>query len=166
MSKLIPEKVTLGSITEVMVVLEEDPEKPDNIFFEPSPIHMAQGDMNDDEQEEYMATMGTYSQLKCSFGVFGDSDAVFVNETTIKCLTPSFQEDPEDYSVEEVPFSVSLNGFTFDQDSTDAVFTFEGTGEPMSNLPIVLFIIALGILIAATIVYFNKKYSMPDPNDN
>jgi len=66
---------------EVLVEIDDDPENPDNVFFEPMPVRM-KASAEDEEEEEgtYMATMGSVNQLKCSFGRFGDTDAVFVNE--------------------------------------------------------------------------------------
>ena len=111
-----------------------------------------------------MATMGSFNQLKCSFGRFGDSDAVFVDEHTIKCLTPSVADDPSDIYEEEISFSVAMNGLTFSDegDEDTIVFTFEGTAESMGLLPIVLLIFALGILIAA-VIYFVQQKSLPQP---
>mmetsp|Transcript_47133 Transcript_47133/g.62402 ORF Transcript_47133/g.62402 Transcript_47133/m.62402 type:complete len:107 (-) Transcript_47133:144-464(-) len=106
-----------------------------------------------------MATMGSVNQLKCSFGRFGDSDAVFVDERTIKCVTPSVSDDPNDIGAEEVSFSVSMNGLTFAEEGSEDTlpFTFEGTAEPMGLLPVVLTIFALGILIAAAIYFIQKR---------
>jgi len=92
---------------------------PDNIFFEPMPVRMRpSSDDNEDEEGAYMSTMGTVNQLKCSFGRFGDTDAVYVDERTIKCVTPSVADDPNDVYVEEISLSVSLNGLTFAEEGS------------------------------------------------
>jgi len=119
------------------------------------PIRKLNSEEDEDEEGTYMATMGSFNQLKCSFGRFGDTDAVFVDEHTIKCATPSVSDDPNDIYAEEVSFSVSMNGLTFPEEGEEATkpFVFEGTGEPMGLLPVVLFILALGVLIAA-LIYF------------
>ena len=103
--------------------------------------------------------MGTVNQLKCSFGRFGDSDAVFVDERKIKCITPAVPDDPNDIYQEEIPFSVSMNGLTFAEEGSDEAipFTFEGTAEPMGLLPMVLMILALGVLIGVIIVTVQRS---------
>ena len=102
-----------------------------------------------------MATMGAFNQLKCSFGRFGDTDAVFVDENTIKCATPAISDDPNDIYLEEVSFSVSMNGLTFAEEGSETTlpFVFEGSGEPMGLLPVVLMILAIGVLLAAAIYF-------------
>ena len=59
--------------------------------------------------------------------------------------------------------SVTMNGLTFAEDGSDATipFTFKGTAEPMGLLPVVLFILALGALIAAGIYYAYVKFLHP-----
>lgn len=141
---------------------------PENTFFEPMPTRKMTTDDDDEEEGTYMATMGSFNQLKCSFGRFGDTDAVFVDENTIKCATPSVADDPNDIYAEEVSFSVSMNGLTFPEEGDEATkpFVFEGTGEPMGLLPVVLFIFAIGVLIAACIFYVQKwtmNNSMQNP---
>ena len=78
----------------------------------------------------------------------------------MKCATPSISDDPNDIYMEEISLSVAMNGLTFPDDGSDEsiTFTFEGTGEPMGLLPVVLFIIALGVLIAAVIFYVQKYF--------
>lgn len=147
----------MGDIREITVTIDEDPEFPENVFFEPMPVSRPPKQEGDDEDEEgtFMATMGSFNQLKCSFGRFGDTDAVFVDEHTIKCTTPSVQEDPNEIAIEEIGLSVSMNGMTFaEEDGEETLpFTFEGTAEPMGLLPVVIFILALGVTIAA-FIYF------------
>lgn len=115
-----------------------------------------------------MATMGSVNQLKCSFGRFGDTDAVFVDDRTIKCITPSVPDDPNDIAAEEISFSVSMNGLTFAEEGSDDTipFTFEGTAEPMGLLPVVLMILAIGVLIAAGIYLVKKKFEADMMNNN
>jgi len=114
-SKVVPEKVSVGDIREIVLTIDEDPEMPENVFFEPMPVSRPPRGEDEEEDEEgtFMATMGAFNQLKCSFGRFGDTDAVFVDERTIKCATPSVQDDPNDVAVEEIGLSVSMNGMTF-----------------------------------------------------
>ena len=160
-TKIEPEKISVGEIKEVVVTIEDDPELPENVFFEPMPVRMVH-DSDEDEDGTYMATMGSFRQLKCSFGRFGDTDAVFVDERTVKCATPSVDEDPNDIYQEEVSFSVTMNGMTFPEEGGEGTvpFTFEGTGEASGLLPIVLFILALGLLVAAVIIWFNDWFNL------
>lgn len=78
----------------------------------------------------------------------------------MKCATPSVSDDPNDIYLEEISLSVAMNGLTFPEqgDESTIPFTFEGTGEPMGLLPIVLFILAMGLLIAAIIFYVQKYF--------
>lgn len=161
-SRLEPATIAVGDIKEVRAIIDFDPETPENVFFEPMPVRKVNQDDDDEDSEgTYMATMGAFNQLKCNFGRFGDTDAVFVDEQTIKCTTPSIADDPNDIYVEEISFSVSLNGMTFPEEGEDTTlpFTFEGTGEAAGLLPVVLFIVALGLLIAAFIYYCSASIS-------
>jgi len=140
---------------------------PENVFFEPMPVRMIkQDETEDDLDSSYMNTMQGFNQLKCSFGRFGDTDAVYVDENTMKCATPSIADDPADISIEEISLSVSMNGLTFPEEGSEGTvpFTFEGTAEPTGLLPIVLFIIALGCLIAAGIWYTQRYFESQAQN--
>lgn len=151
----------MGDIREITLTIDEDPEFPENVFFEPMPVGRPPkgDDEEEDEEGTFMATMGAFNQLKCSFGRFGDTDAVFIDERTIKCSTPSVSDDPNEIAVEEIGLSVSMNGMTFaEEDSEETLpFVFEGSAEPMGLLPVVLFILALGVVIAAAIYFIQKK---------
>lgn len=157
-SRIEPEKVSVGDIKQITVYIDADPEMPENTFFEPMPTRKMANDDDDEEEGTYMATMGSFNQLKCSFGRFGDTDAVFVDEYTVKCATPSVSDDPSDIYAEEISFSVSMNGLTFPEEGDEATkpFVFEGTAEPMGLLPVVLFIFAIGVLIAVFIFYVQR----------
>ena len=160
-SRVEPNKVVVGRIQEITVFIDAELDAPENVFFEPMPVRMVKEENSDEDEEGgYMATMRGFGQLKCSFGRFGDTEAVFVDENTLKCATPSVAEDPNDIYMEEVSLSVSMNGLTFanEDDDSNPVFTFEGTGEPMGLLPVVLFILALGLLIASCIylIYYGS----------
>lgn len=68
------------------------------------------------------------NQIKCKFGRFGETLAVYVNETSVKCVTPSVLDDPEDIYRETVDFSIAMNGYDYDYDAISKDFTFIGTG--------------------------------------
>ena len=160
-----PEKIAIGSMSQITVYIDENPDQPENVFFEPLPIRKMANEEDEGEDGTYMATMGSFNQLKCNFGRFGDTDAVFVDEHTVKCATPSIADDPNDIYAEEVSFSVSMNGLTFPEEGAESTkaFVFEGTGEPMGLLPMVLLILALGVLFAALIYYVHQKLSQNQP---
>lgn len=75
------------------------------------------------------------------------------------------QDDPNDVYVEEIGLSVSMNGMTFAEEDSDETlpFTFEGTGEAMGLLPVVIFILVLGLAIAA-FIYFCYYKSLDSSN--
>jgi len=54
-----------------------------------------------------------------------------------------------------------MNGLTFPEEGSETTkpFIFEGTGESMGLLPMVLLILALGVLFAALIYFVHQKLS-------
>jgi len=46
----------------------------------------------------------------CKFGRFGETQGVFINETVIKCVTPSVEDDPDSIYRESVKLLVTMNG--------------------------------------------------------
>jgi len=56
--------IAVGQIREVMVYIDEDPDQPENVFFEPMPLRKVQKSGDDEEEEEdstYMSTMGAFN---------------------------------------------------------------------------------------------------------
>lgn len=94
--------------------------------------------------------------IKCKFGRFGETIAVFVNETTVKCLTPSLLENPEDIYREKVVFSVSMNGYDYPYEINSFAFLFVGTGNWINLGPILVGIFLFGILVGAFILFVQK----------
>lgn len=78
---------------------------------------------------------------------------MFVNKTTIKCVTPSIAEDPEDIWRESVRLTVALNGQDFDEDSSELEVTFVGTGSTLSFWPYVVGTLLIGLLLVALFVF-------------
>lgn len=78
---------------------------------------------------------------------------MYVNKTTIKCITPTVQDDPEDIWRETVRITVALNGQDFDEEQSDADFTFIGTGSTLVFWPYVLGTLLIGLLLVALIVF-------------
>ena len=123
-TKIEPELVEVGRITEVMVAIERDesdtsPESQENVFFEPIP---SQSLRDESEEEDAALQLGSFVMIKCSFGRFGETPAVFVNSTHIRCMTPSVPDDPQDIAVEEVDFLITMNGFDYDLNNSDQKF--------------------------------------------
>jgi hypothetical protein len=74
---------------------------PENVFFEPFPAEasnygFASGGNDNSEASEVAAALLMGNHIKCKFGRFGETLAVYVNETSIKCVTPSVLDEPED----------------------------------------------------------------------
>jgi hypothetical protein len=91
--------------------------------------------------------------IQCSFGEFGLSPGVFINKTTIMCLTPRVNEDPQDYIKEIVPLRVTLNGQDYTEDEEGIDFAFIGTGSALKFWPWILAILLFGLLIVALILF-------------
>lgn len=78
---------------------------------------------------------------------------MYVNKTTIKCITPTVQDDPDSIWRETVRITVALNGQDFDEDSSDVDFTFVGTGSTLVFWPYVVGTLLIGLLLVALIVF-------------
>ena len=85
-----------------------------------------------------------------------------MNETTIKCLTPSITEDPEDIWRETVRITVALNGQDFDDDTSEADLTFVGTGSEYGFWPYVMGTLLIGLLLVAAVVYCSAYFNSKD----
>lgn len=78
---------------------------------------------------------------------------MYINKTTIKCMTPSVSDDPDSIWRESVRITVSLNGQDFDEDNSDVDFTFVGTGSTLVFWPYVIGTLLIGLLLVALIVF-------------
>ena len=103
-----------------------------------------------------LASLGA---IKCRFGRVGETIAVFLNTTHVKCVTPSMIEAPEDVHRETVVFSLSMNGMTFDDDTSSLEYTFVGTGNLIGLKGIVIAILLLAPC-AAGFIYFSQSAAM------
>ena len=56
---------------------------------------------------------GEQTGIMCSFEEFGTSMGMYINETTILCVTPHIQGRPEDYTYHTVKVAVAMNGQDF-----------------------------------------------------
>lgn len=128
-----PDEVEVGKMAEVYVFADDNSE-----FWEPIPTQRG--------------SLGQYG-IECKFGRFGIGVGMYVNKTTIKCVTPSVSDDPDTIWKETVRITVALNGQDFDDDNSDADFTFVGTGSTLVFWPYVIGTLLIGLLLVALIVF-------------
>lgn len=100
-----------------------------------------------------MNALFSTAQIKCRFGRFGVSSAVVINSTSLKCVSPSVTDEPEDIYREKVKFTLAMNGFDFDDETSTNDFIFVGTGYSLGLLPQILGILLIGVFIVAGIVF-------------
>ena len=103
------------------------------------------------------SSIGQYG-IECRFGRFGIGVGMYVNRTTIKCITPSVQDDPDDVWRETVQIEVALNGQDFDEDNSDVDFTFVGTGSTLVFWPYVIGTLLIGLLLVAIVVFCSALF--------
>lgn len=90
--------------------------------------------------------------MKCKFGRFGETNAMFVNQTTVKCTTPATDEPADSIYRETVVVAVAMNGQDYLEDQSTAEFTFVGTAPYISFATILLTLLAIGFVgFAATL---------------
>lgn len=87
--------------------------------------------------------------IMCRFEHFGDSVGMYINSTTILCVSPSNGLKSDDVYREEVQVTVAMNGQDFDPDQSTAYVTFVGTGSDLKLLSIILFCLLAGALLVA-----------------
>ena len=157
-SQIYPEEVEIGLITEVLATIDSSTGI-DNIFFEPVASEVGRYDPSGEiQKDEVVTALFSNTQVKCRFGRFGETLAVVVNSTALKCVTPSVTDDPEDIYREKVKFTIAMNGFDFDDETSTSDFTFIGTGYSLGLLPQILGILLIGVLIIAGIVFIQNYY--------
>lgn len=172
---ITPETINVGEITEVLVTIN-DPElgrllaaqiEDENVFFEPLPSAASSINTSSDGMEgEFEPSLANFSMVKCSFGRFGETAAVIIDPHHLKCTTPSVPDDPADIYMEEIEFSITMNGFDYDLTSEGKrKFTFVGTGQPMGLLPIVIMILLFGVLIAAFVFCVQNSFDVHSMQD-
>jgi len=97
-----PAEVEVGTISEVLVWADENSE-----FFDPvvlnRPVFVG-------EEGNAPLSVGGVGGIMCSFGRFGESQGIFVNETVVKCVTPAVEDDPDSIYRETVRLTVAMNG--------------------------------------------------------
>ena len=125
----LPSESEIGTRTEVYVHAREGTE-----FVQPVPI---EGLPSDD-----------YG-LQCKFGRFGTTPGQLVNSTTVKCVTPSVTDNPEDIYRETVKVVLAQNGQNYNEYESNAQYTFVGTGKQSSFWPWILALVLIFILLIA-----------------
>ena len=75
---------------------------------------------------------------------------MYVNETTIMCVSPRIPGTSDDYYRETVQVAVAMNGQDFNEMQSDAEVTFIGTGSNMKLWHLIIGICLLGLLILAS----------------
>ena len=149
--KVDPIEIEVGKIVEVYLTVAEDSE-----FFDPMPLSPIpdsetikdQSNLSDEQQENKPLSL---SPIKCRFGRFGETNAMYINATYIKCTTPPTDEPPDSIYKETVVLSVAMNGQDFEEDKSELEFTFIGTAPYISFATIMLTLIAIGIIAVAVI---------------
>jgi hypothetical protein len=96
-------------------------------------------------------SIGQYG-IQCQFGRFGIGNGVYINQTTIMCITPSVPDDPESIYRETVAVTVAMNGQDFNEDYSEATFTFVGTGSNLAIWHFILGTLLIGLLVIALVV--------------
>jgi len=94
-------------------------------------------------------------RVSCSFGQFGTSMGMYLNQTTMLCLSPHIAGNSDDYSRHPVTVAIAFNSQDFLEETSSATVTFVGTGSAPSiigyiftTLLIALFLIALMVFIS------------------
>lgn len=149
----------MGTITEIVATIYSADDN--NVFFEPFPAEAGKFDLETIENEAVstVATgllMGNY--IKCKFGRFGETIAVYLNQTTLKCVSPSVLDEPDSIYEEKVQFSIAMNGYDYDYDANNFEFTFVGTGSVLGFCLQTLVILLLGILLIAVIMFVQNYF--------
>jgi hypothetical protein len=85
-----------------MVSIDQSTTGPSNMFFEPIPAEMQQ--FNHESGEDVGPTLAQFSYIACGWGRFGETRAVYINQTHITCTTPSVSDSPNDISSEPITF--------------------------------------------------------------
>jgi uncharacterized membrane protein len=72
---------------------------------------------------------------------------MYVNSTTVLCLSPSMSDRPEDFATETVTVGVAMNGQDFNDETSNASVTFEGTGSSAVIWHFLMVILLLALMI-------------------
>ena len=101
-------------------------------FFEPVPVNRPS------ESETAGPAVGGLGGIMCQFGRFGETQAIYINETVLKCVTPSVDDDPDSIYRETVKLTISMNGQDYEEETSAVDFTFVGTGTYLVFWPFII----------------------------
>jgi hypothetical protein len=142
-----PLEVDVGRVAEVYITAAEDSE-----FFEPMPLAPMRTSDDEGTDADASAAPAPLSAMRCRFGRFGETNAVVINATTIKCTTPPGDDPPDSIYRETVILSVSMNGQDFEEENSGTEFTFVGTAPYISFATIVMTLLAIAFVAYAVTV--------------
>ena len=128
-----PDEIQLGKMAEITVLTDGSSD-----LFEPIPTGKG--------------SQGQYG-IMCKFGRFGTGQGRYLNTTAVKCLTPSVTEDADSIWKEEVIILVAMNGQDYNEEKSEAEFTFIGTGSALVFWPYVIACLLIGLLLIALIAF-------------
>jgi len=103
--------------------------------------------------------------ITCQFGRFGETQAIYINSTVIKCITPVVEDEPDSIYREIVKLTVAMNGVDHEDQTSVIEFTFVGTGSYLGFWPFIIGTLLIGLLIVALIQFSDtifKKISLDD----
>lgn len=132
-------------MTEVLVWADENSE-----FFEPVPVNKPYQQESDDQS--FVNFGSSIGGITCQFGRFGETQAIFINETVIKCVTPSIEDDPDSIYRETIRLTVAMNSVDHSEEASQIDFTFIGTGTYLVFWPFIIGALLIGLLIVAVVV--------------
>lgn len=156
-TKSDPIEVEVGTIQEVLVFADESTE-----FFDPVMINKPVSVGIDGNAP---LSVGGVGGIMCRFGRFGETQGIFINETLVKCVTPAVEDDPDSIFRETIRLTVAMNGQDHDEESSQADFTFVGTGTYLVFWPFIIGALLIGLMIVALVVCcaaLFQKLSMQD----
>jgi hypothetical protein len=70
------------------------------------------------DEESSGLSSGNQGGIMCQFGRFGETQAIYINETVIKCVTPAVEDDPDSIYRETVKLTVAMNGQDYDDETS------------------------------------------------
>lgn len=145
--QVTPLEVDVGRVAEVYITAAEDSE-----FFEPMPLAPMKSSDDEETDADASAAPAPLSAMRCKFGRFGETNAVVINATTIKCTTPPGDDPPDSIYRETVILSVSMNGQDFEEENAGTEFTFVGTAPYISFATIIMTLFAIAFVAYAVTV--------------
>ena len=102
------------------------------------------------------------NSVRCSFEDLGTSLGMYVNETTVICVSPHAPGGPSAYSRETVIAAVALNGQDYNEIDSTALVTFIGTGGGRI-LQYLVFALLLALLLLSCAACWTG-WCIQDPN--